>query len=179
MGKSASSTFRLYAPPAILSAYMAYTCPRRYFLRPRFGTRPPSDPSASNEWRKFARSRDDWRKPARLRGVFLSQTYAEPPLARKRMKSRRSSGTMWRKFTRSRDGWRKPARLRGVFLSQTYAKPPLVRKRMKSRRSSEVGAAEKKNRTATHSRQHVAYERARPCSMHSRARFLSFAISFA
>ena len=94
MGKSASSTFRLYAAPAIPSAYMS---PRQYFLRPRFGTRPPSDPSASNEWRKFTRYRDGWRKPARSRDVFLSQTYAEPPLARKRMKSRRSSGTMQRK----------------------------------------------------------------------------------
>ena len=160
---------------------MANMRPRRYFLHPRFGTRPPSDPPASNEWRKFTRYRDGWRKPARLRGVFLSQTYAEPPLARKRMKSRRSSGTMWRKFARSRDdwrklarfrdGWRKPARLRGVFLSQTYAEPPLVRKRLKSRRSSEGGAAEKKNKTATHSRQHITHERARPCSMHSRARF--------
>lgn len=136
------NTIRLYEPSAILSS-------------PSFWNETAIRPLASNEWRKFARSRDGWRKPACLRGVFLSQTYAEPPLVRKRMKSRRSSGTMWRKFARFQDDWREFARfrddwreftrLRGVFPSQMHAEPPLVRKRMKSRRSS--GTMRQKRRT--------------------------------
>lgn len=54
-------------------------------------TRHPSRTLPTNEWRKFIRFRNEWRKLAHYSAGSLPQTYADPPFVFKRKKNRRSS----------------------------------------------------------------------------------------
>ena len=54
-------------------------------------TRHPSRTLPTNEWRKFIRFRNEWRKLAHCSAGSLPQTNANPPVVLKRKKNRQSS----------------------------------------------------------------------------------------
>ena len=129
--------------------------PKRMQNRRASSPRHPSRTLPTNEWRKFIRFRNEWRKLAHYSAGSLPQTHADPPFVLKRKKTaghsdRQDGGTHGDPPIIRSERQDECTQIRHSFSNER--KPPVVEKHAGSRRPTHGTQASGRQLTAANSR---------------------------